>query len=376
MIGSSRSGKSWSAIDFIVYLAGRKEKKATVNIIRSTYNSFKTTLYEDFNRRLPDFGIVSPFEAVQEKPSFYIGGVKINLIGADKPQMGAGSDYVFFNEFIHIPQEVFDQYEMRCRKFWFADSNPEFTKHWIYDSVIPRDDVGFLKTTFLDNPYISELERNKILSYKDTPENRRQGTVDEYNWKVFGLGERSARKGAVYNHWKIADYPDRLDYEIIGIDFGFNNPTAVVLVGYKDRVMYTKQLIYESDLTNSDLIERLKAMNLQRYQMYCDSAEPARIIEISRAGFHAVNSIKDVKKGIDSIKSRVWFIDTKSSNIINEAQSYSWKEKAGDLDDLVVKKDDHSLDAIRMANYTHHNRPVGQRTKAQIARPNRGVWKR
>lgn len=153
--GSSRSGKTWSSIDFIVYLAARSEKPETLNIIKETYNSFKTTLYEDFNRRLPDFGIYSPFADKQEVTTFNIWNLKINLIGADKPSKfhGAGSDYFWSNESIYISRDVFDQAEMRCRKFWWMDYNPSTSKHYIFDMIIPRKDVSFCKTTFLDNPF-------------------------------------------------------------------------------------------------------------------------------------------------------------------------------------------------------------------------------
>jgi hypothetical protein len=81
--GSSRSGKTWDSIDFIIYLCASVETKATINIIKESYNSFKTTLYDDFNRRLPDYGLKSPFADRRDVSTFKLFGNKINLLGAD-----------------------------------------------------------------------------------------------------------------------------------------------------------------------------------------------------------------------------------------------------------------------------------------------------
>ena len=42
--GSSRSMKTWSSVDFIIYLCAKIETNCTINIIKETYSSFKTTL--------------------------------------------------------------------------------------------------------------------------------------------------------------------------------------------------------------------------------------------------------------------------------------------------------------------------------------------
>ncbi len=148
--GGSRSQKTWSCIDFLIYLFARKVKKVTVNIVKETFASFKTTLYDDFNRRLPDYNIQSVFQEAKEIRTFWIFGNKINLIGTDKVSKfeGLGSDFVWLNEPIPISQYFFDQLEMRCRYFWFMDFNPSVTQHWIFDRLEKREDVVFCHSTF------------------------------------------------------------------------------------------------------------------------------------------------------------------------------------------------------------------------------------
>lgn len=244
--GSSRSIKTWSGIDFLVWYASQTENKV-VNIIKETFNSFKTTLYDDFNRRLPSFGLSSPFADKQEVHNFQLLGNKINLIGADSYKDGTTCDIFFCNEMLDVPKKVFDNAEQRCREFWWGDYNPKFTEHWLYDTLDRRPDVKWLKTTFKDNPYISEVEKRKILSYDpNNPDNVKNGTADDYMWNVYGLGIRSAPEGLVFQHvtW-VSEFPDKCEKIYYGIDWGYtNDPTALVMVGIMGTNLFAKILHY------------------------------------------------------------------------------------------------------------------------------------
>ena len=238
--GSSRSGKTTSSIDFIIYLCVRHETNCVINIVKETYNEFKTTLYNDFSKRLNDFGLDNPFERSKEVTSFKIFSNKINLLGADKPSKfhGAQCDYLYINEALPVSKAIFDQAEMRCKKFWWMDYNPSVTEHWIFNSIVPRPDVGFLHSTFEDNPFISVQEKNKILSYEPTEENEESGTSDKFMWDVYGLGKRGAMKGLIFGNVKYIDeFPDiAFTY---GLDFGFTaDPTALVKFAQEERNIY------------------------------------------------------------------------------------------------------------------------------------------
>ena len=62
--------------------------------------------------------------------------------------------------------------------------------------------------------------------------------------------------------------------------------------------------------------------------------------------------LKDVKKGIDSVKSFPLRISASSSNLIKEIKFYKWKEdKDGNVLEEPVKFNDHAVDAMRYAIY-------------------------
>jgi phage terminase large subunit len=175
-------------------------------------------------------------------------------------------------------------------------------------------------------------------------------------WKVYGLGERGASKELIYTAWKIVKELPNKGQIFYGLDFGYTAPTALVKVEYYEGAIYVEEMLYQSKLTASDLVNKLKVLNLSRSdEIFCDSAEPKTIEELTRCGFNAKPSEKDVWGGIMKLKSYPLFVTHNSENIKRELQSYKWKtDKDGNIaqDEAPVKENDHSLDALRYAVFT------------------------
>ena len=114
--------------------------------------------------------------------------------------------------------------------------------------------------------------------------------------------------------------------------------------------------MYEKELTNNDLNKNLKwIIENPNDAIYADTAEPARIEEIARAGFNIFPSDKSVKDGIDFCKRGKRYITKNSVNLIKEIEAYKHKEdKDGNVMEDPVKFNDHLMDARRYALYNHH----------------------
>jgi phage terminase large subunit len=81
----------------------------------------------------------------------------------------------------------------------------------------------------------------------------------------------------------------------------------------------------------------------------CDSANPQAIEEMKRNGINAKPVSKgSILHGIDLIKRHNLYITPTSLNLINELNSYVWKQDKNlkNLDEP-VDADNHILDAIR-----------------------------
>jgi phage terminase large subunit len=367
--GSSRSGKTWSSVDFIIQLCTKAKQPLTINIIRQTYNGFKTTLYDDFNRRLPSYGLVSPFDGKKEVSTFFIFGSKINLLGADKDSayLGVSCDYLYFNEILDIPQGVFDQAEMRCRRFWWGDYNPKATVHWVYDKISKRKDVGYLRTTFLDNPNISASEKRKILSYEPThPEDRElnedkrrphptnidEGTADTYMWNVYGLGLRSAPEGLVFQNvtW-IQSFPTNIEKIFWGSDIGYtNSPSTLVKMGVDGNNLYLQMLHHGPTPSSNEYIPIIRQHNPKGIT-WADSAEPGYIVACRKVGLHvlAVNKFAgSIIYGISLLKKyKIHIVDCPEWR--NEQANYKYREVHGIRLEDPIDDFNHLWDAARYA---------------------------
>jgi phage terminase large subunit len=354
LAGGSRSGKTWSSVDFMVLLASRYAFSGTLNIIKETYNSYKTTLYEDFNRRLPMYGISSPFADRQEVRTFKLFDLKINLLGADSDSVlhGVGSDLAYFNELMDIDKKIFDQIEQRCRLFLWGDLNPKFTDHWVYDNLYNRPDYKVLKTTLFDNPHVSEKEKKKILSYEPTPENIKNGTADIYLWEVYGLGNAAAPEGLVYPHvtW-IEEFPTNIEEIYYGLDFGYTNaPMAITKVGVHKNNLYAKIENYApSDNLTTHLLALEKAKVDKQKEIWADSADGVAIGDIRRAGYKIfpVNKFDgSVEYGVSLVKRfKLHIVDSKAAR--KEQQNYKYAEVNGIKLDKPAKGNDHFWDTVR-----------------------------
>ena len=105
--------------------------------------------------------------------------------------------------------------------------------------------------------------------------------LDALNPLVDGLGERGASKELIYTNWKVTDKLPNKGQVFYGLDFGYTVPTALVKVEHHESQNYVEEMLYESKLTLSDLINKLNKLNLSRSgEIFCDAAEPKTIEEL------------------------------------------------------------------------------------------------
>ena len=359
MEGGSRSGKSWSAIHFIIYLAVNAHKQGKpfiCNIIRETYNSHKTTLYNDFNRILPQFGIDNPFQSSKEVASFWIFGSKINLIGADKLSKfeGLSGDITWYNELLDIDKIIFNAAEQRTQRFWMADWNPKFSDHWVFNGILSRPDVGYIHSTMLDNPSISVLEKKKLLSTDPSnPENVANGTADDYWWTVYGLGKRASPEGLIYsNVTYVTDLPDEFEKETFGLDFGYTiDPACLVQVRIHGLNLYAKKLLYYPFENAEKIAPYLRKLIPEDKHFWCDSADPTFINDLRRLGFKALTVKKAPNYKMPAIgnvkRFKLHFVT--DADVRREQENYRYRVVHGFTLDEPIDGYDHFFDALLYA---------------------------
>lgn len=351
--GGTRSGKTFSILQVLCEFAFINRNSGwIVSIVRKTLPALKGSAYRDFLQILMGEGWYDEASHNKSEMTYNLFGTLFEFISVDQPQKirGRKRNICFINEANELSYEDFFQLNIRTTDKMILDYNPSDEFHWLYDIQL-RDDADFFISTYKDNPYLEKSLVDEIERLKD---------ADENYWRVYGLGQKGISQDAVYTHWKHVKEVEGSGEVWYGLDFGYNNPSALVKITYYEWAIYCDELLYETKLTTTDLIERLKMLGIGRSaEIFADCAEPKTIEEIHRAGFNVKPSDKDVTEGIRKVKSMPLYITERSSNIIKEIKSYKWKtDKDGRVLDEPVKFNDHALDAIRYAVFTKLSKPV------------------
>jgi len=362
--GGSRSSKTWSIIQWILFVYCVKNTGKRITITREKLTWLKSTVVKDFQEivEMHNLPIQPEINIRRSEQDYKLWGNEISFIGIDESQklFGRKQNITWCNEVIgeggasDITKKQFDQLEMRTTEAMILDYNPKATEHWIYDSILTREDVFHHRSTMLDNPFLEAKIRKTILSYKPTPENRKRGTADELQWKIYGLGERADIKGLVFPDCNyVREMPEDYKWRCFGLDFGYtNDPSALIEVRLSEGQLYLREWIYETGLTNQDLANKMELLGVTpNDEIIADSAEPKSIEEIHRLGYWIKGAEKgpdSIRNGINRLKQYPLNITEDSLNLKSEKQHYRWAEdKQGKAVNKPIDNHNHAWDAIR-----------------------------
>jgi hypothetical protein len=165
----------------------------------------------------------------------------------------------------------------------------------------------------------------------------------------------------IYHDWQTCEFfPKDADVIFSGLDFGFSNdPTSFVRIAKLGNKLYLDEVIYQTGLTNADLIARIKSYPDKYGEIYCDSADPKSIEELKRGGLPAKKAVKgndSVNAGISKLREYEVYFTRRSKNIKKEVDNYQWMMVGGKQINKPIDDFNHALDAIRYAVYTKYSK--------------------
>ena len=367
--GGSRSSKTVSIMQAFLTLSQTSPNSFLLNIARKFRSTITDTILRDFESETERLAIdINPEYLITRKDQrYFINNCEFNFLGLDDKQKAHGmpSDYAWLNEAIEIGREEFDQIEMRTRQKIVIDFNPSDDTSWIYD-LVKRDDVIFIRSTMLDNPFLETAIRKKIQGYEPNPHNIEQGTADSYMWEVYGQGNKAKLEGAVFEDFEIIDsIPENAQYKGAGMDFGYtNDPTAIIDLWTLDNTVIYDELVYQTKLQNSDISKELKRLDFKiSTNIWADSSEPKSIAEIQGDNFNvkAVTKGPDsIRNGINNMKAHKIYLTKRSVNLEREFRKYKWKEdKNGKSLNEPIDAFNHGIDAARYVTTMELHRKSG-----------------
>lgn len=360
--GGTRSGKTYSILQVLIEWCVKNPKAGlTIDVVRKTFPSLRATSMKDFMTILSTEGIYSESNHNKSEYTYDLFGNTWSFYSIDNAQKvrGRTRDIAFLNEVNELKWDDWVQMNVRTRFKMICDFNPSEYQHFIYDRVIPDEDSDLFVTTYLDNPFLSDLQIKEIEKLK---------YIDPEYWKVYGLGQRGVPREIVYTFKTFtgeyyeamiegkAEGMKKLGY---GIDFGYtNDPTAVVEVWKQSTKegdsIYLKLIIYRTGASMNDLANEMKSKGISRSDvLVADSAEPRGISDLRRMGFQVVPTKKgkdSIVNGIDTVKRYQLYAHEADVDLHKEFNNYKWLK---DNNDQPINKPidafNHAMDAMRYA---------------------------
>jgi phage terminase large subunit len=210
-----------------------------------------------------------------------------------------------------------------------------------------------MQSNYKVNPFLSQAYVQQLLDLEKK---------DKNFYRVYALGLPGIRTGIIYSNYTIEDFPDTVlvrPPSSYGLDFGYNDPTVLIVMWRIDQEIYLKELLYRTQITNKDLIAWMRNNHIpEKIPINADPSRPDQIEELHREGWNCKPADTRLKDGIDYVKSQHIHIDAGSVNLIKEIRQYKYQEdKNGRTLEEPVDFLNHACDALRYAIYT--GRPDG-----------------
>lgn len=366
--GGGSSSKTYSVLQKYAFVLPLQYPGARISVVGASFPSIERGVLEDFNRILGENEIFRLFifrilKGTHPK-AYFCNGSLVEFFSVDTPGNAkyGKRDFLFVNEANNVPYSVFSELYQRTRRQTTIDFNPSGLfwyneeiegKRKAQGSQADGRKIVKIRSTFLDNPFISEGERERILSYRE---------ADPYLWEVYGMGNYAQRPDRIYQFTEVDSLPAVFDFQIFGLDFGYSaDPTALVEIRIQEKArrIYAHEHIYRTHLTESELVALIRealGTALDKVLIFADSANPMLINGLQMAGlpvFPCVKGAHSVINGIQAVKEYAVYYTRKSQNLKREADNYSYrKDPAGKLTAVPVDAFNHALDALRYAVFS------------------------
>ena len=353
-VGGARSSKSYSIAQLLVMKLTTETGKH-IGICRKTFPALRMTTMGMFLAMLQDYGMYNPEWHNKSYNTYTYNGNLVQFFGLDEAEKikSAEFNYIWMEEANEFTYEDYIALKLRLSgkaeegelNQLFISLNPIDAHNWIATRAALEQDVEVIKSTYLDNPYLSEDYKRMLTDLINQ---------DEHAYRVYVLGEWGLLEGKIYSNFKVIPQMPEVPGAkwAYGLDFGLVNPSAIIKVTMFKNQFYVEERLYQTGLTNADIIEFFS--HEPRADIYGDPSAKMMLTEISRAGYSAFEGHRDVKAGIDLCQRQTLLIPQSSTHLITEIQNYHWKKDPNAMGQDAfmsepVKYNDHCVDAMRYA---------------------------
>lgn len=358
--GSTRSSKTYSELQLFYLIQCNSKKSRVITIVSHSFPHLIGGAVRDYERILESQNVnVDRIRHINPR-TYTIGKTLIEFVGFDNPgkALGAYRDILFINEANKLPFNTCHQLMQRTTEAIFLDWNPSLEFWFDTEDFEKRDDCIVIQSNFFDN--IQNLTDGQLRDFKEA---KRKAEHEEkigkkgywWNWwHVYGLGLQGKLEGIIFSYQEYDELPDIDLYTLFVIDWGGNDPTFLgeINIDKKLNNLYIKEHIYQPQILNYKLIEKIEELNPNGREVICDSSRKDKIFELQYAGIFAVGATKgegSIIDGIEKMQEFTIFIHKDSENAKKEFDTYKWAEDkiTGKSLNIPEDKNNHVIDAVR-----------------------------
>lgn len=391
-IGGNRSGKTvGGVVEDIWRLRGKHPYRPVPSapvrgrLVTTSYTEgVKQVIIPEFQKWLPPSELVNGSWTDSYNTSDRLltlaNGSTIEFMSYDQQLdkfAGTSRHFIHFDE--EPPKAIFNECKMRLLDTagdWYITMTPVEGMTWVYDDVyepglVPGSNIGVIEIDTAQNPYVSALEIEEVMSGLDDEEKkaRKQGKFVQIGGLVYkkftadhvmpALTENQLNKIKTWTHYA-------------SMDHGFNNPTCWLFHAVSPKgFVVTYDEIYDNETIIEEFAKRYHehvrrpgriypSINVgdpaiaQRQAVTGDSIQ----IAYQNNGVSIVKGNNDVAISVAKINSYLergmWGITEDCPNLIRELQRVKWKifespKRRHDNNprEEIHKKNDHAPDSAR-----------------------------
>uniref|UniRef100_A0A6M3IF60 Putative terminase n=1 Tax=viral metagenome TaxID=1070528 RepID=A0A6M3IF60_9ZZZZ len=331
--GGTYSSKTFSALQFLFYLADNAVEVVDENIVSESVPHLKGGCIKDYFKII-DETVENNSNYNQTDHIYHRANWKgaITFLSADNEKaLGMRRDVLFINEGDTLSWETARELISRTNIFVIIDWNPR-SEFWAHEYFKNDPEWAYDHSTYLDALDVIPVgKRDDIESL---------GSKDPNYNNIYVLGLLGKVEGLVHPFFaQVVELPDG-DY-FYGLDFGYGdyNPDPALQMGGDPTVLiknviigenlYSKEMFYKREpMTNDDIAREMELLHVSHNDpIYPDPNEPKSAEEIRRKGFNVQETEKgpgSVAYGIKKVNQFYQHWTQDSLNCIKEQRNFHY----------------------------------------------------